>query len=149
MAARKRTKSAPPPGRPSQLRDPAREAIIKAVRIGCPYKHAARAARISTQTLYSWIRQARADRREKKHTLFALFLDDIEEAESKLIIDALSHLRRKWKRSERSITWLLERKESEEFGDKAAEIRELTRLVAQQDKQIEELKATLGQSRAS
>jgi transposase-like protein len=146
MAARKRTKSAPPPGRPSQLKDPAREAIIKAVRIGCPYKHAARAARISTQTLYSWIRQARADRREKKQSPFTLFLDDLEEAESKLIIDALSHLRRKWKRSERSITWLLERKEPEEFGDKAAELREIRRLVAEQDKQLEELKAILRQT---
>src|SRR5262249_53072623 len=83
-----------PRGRPSLLKDPARAAILEAVRRGCAYTVAARAAGVGYSTLRGWLSAGRADEKAGRESPFLDFLADIEKARALFVNDALKLINR-------------------------------------------------------
>lgn len=86
--------------RPTKLTAEVAEAIVKAVRAGCPRALAARTARVSEPTFYRWLAKGRQKDKGPEREL----LEEIEQAEAKAHMHAvacwLSAMKRDWRACE-------------------------------------------------
>jgi hypothetical protein len=135
-----------PRGRPSLLRDPARSAILTAIRLGHPYCHAARVAGVSYETVRSWMRHGEIDSRAGTRSEFASFSADIKRARAKFVDDNLKLIKKGAKTHWQAAAWLLERRESESFALNSDKIRELLRKNAETDAKLERILTSLAAS---
>jgi transposase-like protein len=84
---------------------PERErAILTAIEVGAPYRHAAWYAGVSEDTLARWRKR------------YAAFADAIKEAEAKALVGRLARIRRAEDEHWQAAAWWAERKYPQEFG---------------------------------
>jgi len=88
------------------------ERVCEAIRLGVPYKHAARAAGIAESTFYKWLREGQAAKQGKRKA-FALA---IEKARSECVVNLVAQLHLHLPRNWQAIMTLLERRYPEDFA---------------------------------
>lgn len=91
-------------GKPSKYTPERVKAILQAIEVGAPYRHAAAAAGIDEDTFTNW---------KKRH---AEFSDAVKEAEAKAITGRLARIRLAEPDHWQAAAWWLERKYPQEFG---------------------------------
>lgn len=105
-------------GRPSKFTPERRAAIVDAIRHRIPYEYAAEANGICEETLYEWLRIARAHRLEGITSDYTQFSEDLKRAEMQRIrehTDIISARPERWQAD----AWLLERRWYKHFGPNA------------------------------
>lgn len=105
-------------GRPSKFTPERREAIIDAIRNRIPYEYAAEANGICEETLYDWLRTARADRNAGIDSEYTKFSEAIKRAEMTRMrehSDIISARPERWQAD----AWLLERRWPKLYGPNA------------------------------
>ena len=115
-------------GRPSLFTPERREAILDAIRHRVPYELAANANGICEETLYAWIRQGIAERKEGKLTEHAVFSESIKKAEMVKMrehLDIIAERPERWQAD----AWILERRWYKYFGPNA-QLNELNKRLS-------------------
>ena len=145
------------PGRPSLIDDPTkRTRVIDGVRRGLTQELACQCAGISYETLNTWRKIGQADKLAGKLSKYAVFSDEINEAEAE---HADTLLARVSEASKDPKYWqagmaILERRHRKHYGKDAGDIQEMKELLARfvegsnpelekAKKEIEELKTQL------
>ena len=129
-----------PVGRPSQLKDPARQAILDAIQNGAPYTEACAAVGISTATMRGWKRQGELDTRAGKSSAFAAFFADVQKARGLFVAEGVAAIKEASRQSWQARAWLLERRRPELFADNRAELRRMEKQVAELMKLLADIK---------
>ena len=102
----------------------ARAHIIDAIDRNLPYEMAAWAARISEQTLYTWLKQGAVDVAAQKNTEYSNLLEDMHESECRKVVQHLDSIERQTKNWQ-ARSWILERRWRKYFGVDAGLIQDL------------------------
>ena len=118
-------------GRPSQLKDPHRSALLESIRKGAPPLKACESAGVKRSTYYGWQEKGRADQEAGKLTAFAEFLDDLRKAEADFIATTTAKIYDAGPKTWQAFAWLLERRFPELFGDNRHEIRAIRKELAE------------------
>lgn len=132
-------------GRPSQLSDPIREAILTHIRNGNYAKDACAACGIQYTTYKGWVNQGNKDIAVKKNTAFASFVIQIKEAEAQSLTGLIQTIRNASERQWQAAAWLAERRHPEKWADNRAEMRRLTRTLEDALRALEEAKRQIMQ----
>ncbi len=126
-------------GRPTMLRDPERQAILDAIKIGCPYSDATESVGVSYETFKGWMRQARKDKAARKHSIFTQFALEVKQAGAEFVKNGLKRLEEQAAKTWQTQCWLLERRRPEEFAENRQEIRRLAKQLADMEAMITKL----------
>ncbi len=105
-------------GRPSKFTNERRAAIVDAIRNRIPYEYAAEANGICEDTLYDWLKTAKAHRMQGIDSEYTIFSEDIKRAEMQRIrehADIIAARPERWQAD----AWLLERRWHKHFGPNA------------------------------
>lgn len=101
-------------------------AIVKAVREGFAYKHAAEKAGVSERTLYDWL----AKGREEPDTPHAQFSQDIKNAAAEFAGECVANIKAASLDEWQAAAWLLERKHPDQFAAERVRLKALETQVA-------------------
>lgn len=115
-------------GRPTKFTPERRSAIIDAIAHRIPYEYAAEANGICEETLYEWLRLAKADRCAGIDSEYTKFSEDIKRAEMTRIrehADIIAARPERWQAD----AWMLERRWHKHYGPNA-QINELNQRLA-------------------
>ena len=105
-------------GRPSKFTPERRAAIIDAIAHRIPYEYAAEANGICEETLYEWLRIARADYKNGIESEYTAFSEAIKRAEMQRIrehADIIAARPERWQAD----AWMLERRWNKHYGPNA------------------------------
>lgn len=91
-------------GRPTKYTPERVKAIVQAIEVGTPYRHAAAVAGINQDTLTDWMKK------------YSDFSEAIKEAEGRAVIGRLARIRQAEPDHWQAAAWWLERKYPQEFG---------------------------------
>lgn len=98
-------------GRPTKLDDLVSKRVVDAVAMGLPRDTAAKLARISPATLYSWLAKGRAG-----EPGFTEFFERVKEAEARGEAELVNVIREAAPRQWQAAAWLLERRRPEAYA---------------------------------
>lgn len=115
-------------GRPSKFTPERRSAIVDAIAHRIPYEYAAEANGISEETLYDWLRTARAHQKEGIDSDYTIFSEAIKKAEMTRMrehSDIIAARPERWQAD----AWLLERRWPKHYGPNA-QLNELNQRLA-------------------
>jgi len=115
-------------GRPSKFTPERRSAIVDAISHRIPYEYAAEANGICEDTLYEWLRIARAQRAEGIDSDYTEFSEAIKRAEMQRIREHTDMIAAKPERWQAD-AWMLERRWPKHFGPNAL-LNELNQRLA-------------------
>jgi hypothetical protein len=101
-------------GAPSKFTPELAAAIVASVRKGNPYRTAAQAQGIAYQTLRVWVRRGSSGKPEDEH--FRAFRDQVKNARSQAMQDALQEVREAARTSWQAAAWYLERSDPRMWG---------------------------------
>ena len=115
-------------GRPSKFTSERCAAIVDAIRNRIPYEYAAEANGICEDTLYEWLRIAKADRKAGIDSEYTKFSEDIKRAEMTRMrehSDIIAARPERWQAD----AWILERRWPKLYGPNA-QLNELNQRLA-------------------
>lgn len=115
-------------GRPSKFTPERRSAIIDAISHRIPYEYAALANGICEETLYDWLRTAKAHRAEGIDSDYTRFSEAIKRAEMQRMrehSDMIAAKPKNWQAD----AWLLERRWPKHYGSNA-QVNELNQRLS-------------------
>lgn len=105
-------------GRPTKFTPERCEAIIDAIRNRIPYEYAAEANGICEETLYEWLRIAKADRLAGIESDYTIFSEAIKKAEMARMLEHTEIIASRPERWQAD-AWILERRWPKHYGPNA------------------------------
>lgn len=114
MAERRKRK----PGGQEKISDALVDKIVKMVREGAYYCHAAGAAGITKQTLYNWKARGEADIESGAESLYRELVERIRQAEDEAVVDAEKRVFAAGKRDYKAAIVYLSKRRPDVWGDK-------------------------------